>query len=75
MDARYDYDVRDLEIGDPVELFIAPERRWERGTFGVSTAGVAFVEIRGRVQFRFEQALLMGMRRSAAESARRQTRS
>ncbi len=62
---RYDYDTRHLGVGDPVEVFIEPERRWQRGTFGISTAGTAFVEIGGRVQFRFEQALLMGLRRIA----------
>jgi hypothetical protein len=62
---HYDYDVRNLDIGDPVEVFIELERRWRPGTFCVSTAGTAFVEIAGRVHFRFEQALLMGLRRVA----------
>ena len=60
---RYDYDVRQLAVGDVVELYIGPEHRWQRGTFGITTSGTAFVEIVGRVQFRFEQALLMGLRR------------
>ena len=60
---RYDYDVRQLAAGDAVEVFIEANRRWEPGVFAISTAGMAFVEIRGRVQFRFEQALLMGLRR------------
>jgi hypothetical protein len=54
---------RSLDIGDAVEVFIEPSRRWRRGTVGVSRAGTAFVEIDGRVQFRLEQALLMGLRR------------
>lgn len=60
---RYDYDVRQLSPGDAVEVFVEPDRRWEPGIFAISTAGTAFVEIRDRIQFRFEQALLMGLRR------------
>jgi hypothetical protein len=56
-------DRRPLDVGDPVEVFIEPSRRWRRGPVGVSRAGTAFVEIDGRVQFRLEQALLMGLRR------------
>ena len=63
---RYDYDVRCLTVGDSVEVYVGPERRWQHGTFGISTAGTAFVEIGGRVQFRFEQAMLMGLRRVVA---------
>ena len=66
---RYDYDVRRLTVGDNVELYIEPEHRWQRGTFAISTAGTAFIEIGGRVQFRFEQALLMGLRRLPATPA------
>jgi hypothetical protein len=51
-----------LERGDAVELYLELERRWQRATFDISTAGVAFVEVPGRVQFRFDQALLMGLR-------------
>jgi hypothetical protein len=59
---REDLDVRSLERGDAVELYLEPEHRWQRATFDISTAGVAFVELPGRVQFRLDQALLMGLR-------------
>jgi hypothetical protein len=57
-----DFDVRSLERGDPVELYLELEHRWQRAIFDISTAGVAFVELPGRVQFRLDQALLMGLR-------------
>jgi hypothetical protein len=71
---RYDYDVRRLSVGDTVEVFIEPERRWQRGVFAISTAGTAFVEMPGRVCFRFDQALLMGLRRIVAPRAPRRRR-
>src|SRR3954447_21339748 len=49
---RFDYDVRQLSVGDVVEVFV--ERRWERGTFQISTAGTAFVDIPARTPYRFE---------------------
>lgn len=56
--------MRRLQRGDGVEVYLEIERRWQRGTFDISTAGVAFIELPGRVQFRLEQALLMGLRRA-----------
>ena len=60
-------DVRRLERGDAVELFVDGERRWRLATFDISTAGVAFVELPQRIQFRLEQALLMGLRAPRAQ--------
>ena len=60
---REELDVRTLERGDSVELYLELEHRWQRGMFDISTAGIAFVELPGRVQFRLDQALLMGLRR------------
>jgi hypothetical protein len=56
------FDVRRLEPGDSVEVFIAPERQWKRGRFRISTAGDAVVDVRdGAIPF--EDALAAGLRR------------
>jgi hypothetical protein len=71
----YDYDVKHLAPGDGVEVFIEPERRWAPGIFAISTAGIAFIELRPRIHLRFEQALLMGLRRVIApKKTRRRSR-
>lgn len=57
------FDVRRLEPGDPVEVFIDTERRWVRGTFQISTAGDALVEVPSRDVVMFERALYMGLKR------------
>lgn len=57
------FDVRRLESGDPVEVFSEPERRWLRGTFRISTAGDALVDVARRESVRFCDALRMGVRR------------
>ena len=70
----YDYDVRHLEVGDPVEVFLEPDHRWEAGVFSISTAGTAYVETRARAQLRFEQALLMGLRKVVVPARRHAAR-
>jgi len=57
------FDVRRLEPGDHVEVFIEPERRWVRGRFRISTAGDALVELPCRQEMTFERALASGLRR------------
>ena len=57
------FDVRRLEPGDQVDVFLDAERRWARGKFDVSTTGDALIELPYRRVIRFEQALTMGLRR------------
>jgi hypothetical protein len=64
----YDSDVRNLEPGDEVEVYVAPERAWASGTFDISTAGVAYVELRGRAMISLDGAILMGLRRVVREA-------
>jgi hypothetical protein len=64
----YDNDVRNLEPGDEVEVYIAPERAWASGVFDVSTKGVAYVELRGRAMISLDGAMLMGLRRVLREA-------
>ena len=59
----YDGDVRNLEPGDDVEVYIAPERTWAPGVFDISTRGVAYVQLGGRAMIGLEGAMLMGLRR------------
>ena len=37
-DREVDFDVRRLEPGDRVDVFVESERRWSRGVFQISTA-------------------------------------
>jgi hypothetical protein len=60
---RFDFDVRQLQPGDEVELYIEPKRIWERGTFEISTGGIAYVSLPGRAAVRFDGAIGMGLRR------------
>lgn len=62
-DREVEFDVRRLEPGDRVDVFIESERRWSRGVFQISTAGDAFVELAFRETLPFERALAMGLRR------------
>ena len=57
------FDVRRLEPGDDVDVFIEAERRWSRGTFRISTAGDAVVELAHRQTVALWDALAMGLRR------------
>ena len=56
------FDLRRLEPGDAVDVFVDEERRWARGTFKVSTAGDAFIDVERRM-VPFEAALASGLRR------------
>lgn len=61
---EWQFDVRQLEAGDPVEVFVDDERRWVRGTFQITTAGQALVELSaGQARINFHRALRMGLRR------------
>ena len=62
-DREVEFDVRRLEPGDRVDVFLEAERRWARGVFQISTAGDAFVELAYRETLSFERALAMGLRR------------
>jgi len=57
------FDVRRLEPGDQVDVFMEAERRWSRGTFQISTSGDALIELPYRQSISFERALAMGLRR------------
>jgi hypothetical protein len=57
------FDMRRLEPGDPVDVFMEAERRWSRGTFRISTAGDAIIELSHRQPLAFWDALAMGLRR------------
>jgi hypothetical protein len=39
------------------------DRHWSRGTFQISTAGDALIELQYRQSISFERALAMGLRR------------
>jgi hypothetical protein len=57
------FDVRRLDSGDAVDVFIEGERQWLRGTFQISTAGEAWIDIPRRGALAFESALAMGLKR------------
>jgi hypothetical protein len=57
------FDIRRLESGDPVEVYIERERQWLRGTFLISTAGEAWIDVPRRGALAFESALTMGLKR------------
>jgi hypothetical protein len=57
------FDVRRLEAGDAVDVYVEHERRWTRGRFEISSEGYAFIDVAGRDPIRFDSALLMGLRR------------
>jgi hypothetical protein len=38
------FDVRRLEPGDQVDVFMEADRHWSRGTFQISTAGDALID-------------------------------
>jgi hypothetical protein len=58
------FDPRCLDVGDRVDVFLESERRWTRGTFEISTAGVAFVRMTDGESIHFGAALRMGLRRT-----------
>ena len=62
-DREVEFDVRRLEPGDRVDVYLEADRRWARGVFQISTAGDAFVELAYRETLSFERALAMGLRR------------
>jgi hypothetical protein len=57
------FDVRRLDVGDAVDVYVESERRWARGRFEISSEGRAFIDVAGREPIRFDSALLMGLRR------------
>lgn len=60
--AGTDLDVRSLQLGDAVEVFMDNERGWCRGTFEITTAGVAVVALAGKETVTLAEALILGMR-------------
>jgi hypothetical protein len=57
------FDVRCLDVGDRVEVFVDKVRGWARGKFEISTAGLALIQLADGEQIRFDAALRMGLRR------------
>jgi hypothetical protein len=57
------FDVRRLDAGDAVEVFVEEERRWVRGKFIVSSSGAAVVQLVSKPPLQFEAALAMGIKR------------
>lgn len=58
------FDVRHLESGDPVEVFVDEARGWLRGTYRVRAGGEALVElVAGDTDLGLHRALKMGLRR------------
>lgn len=60
--AASELDVRSLQLGDPVEVFMDSERGWCRGTFEITTAGVAVIALAGAETVTLAEALILGMR-------------
>lgn len=60
---EFQFDVRRLEPGDAVDVFVETERRWARGTFEVTTDGAARVLLSREHILAFDVALQMGLRR------------
>ena len=59
-------DVRHLQLGDAVEVFIDSARGWCRGYFDITTAGVAVIELPGGERIQLGDALLLGIRAGRA---------
>jgi hypothetical protein len=57
------FDVRALDAGDGVEVFVEAERRWVRGQLRISTSGLALVQFASKPPVRLEEALAMGIKR------------
>ena len=57
------FDVRCLDAGDRVEVFLDGERRWTRARFEITTDGFALVRLINGEALRFDAALRMGLRR------------
>jgi hypothetical protein len=57
------FDMRRLDPGDAVEVFLEEERRWVRGQFLVSSSGAAVVQLVSKPPLQFEAALAMGIKR------------
>ena len=57
------FDICHLEPGDQVDVFMEADRHWSRGTFQISTAGDALIELQYRQIISLERALAMGLRR------------
>ena len=57
-----EFDLHRLQCGDAVEVFIDGARGWCRGTFEVTTAGEAIVELSGGETVALAEALRRGIR-------------
>ena len=60
--AASELDVRRLQLGDAVEVFMDSARGWCRGYFDITTAGAAVIELPGGETVPLALALLLGMR-------------
>lgn len=60
---EFQFDIRRLETGDAVDVFVETERRWARGTFEVTTDGTAHVLLSREHILTLDVALQMGLRR------------
>ena len=67
--AANELDVRSLQLGDAVEVFMDNERGWCRGTFEITTAGVAVIALAGKDTVTLAEALILGMRPARKGSA------
>lgn len=57
------FDVRRLEPGDAVDVFVEADRYWARGTFEITTDGNARILLSRENIIAFDVALHMGLRR------------
>lgn len=57
------FDVRQLDDGDVVEVFIDAEARWRRGAFVIATTGEALVRFGDADAIALATALRLGLRR------------
>lgn len=57
------FDIRQLDDGDAVEVFVEREARWRRGAFVISSSGEALVMFADADPVEFMTALRLGLRR------------
>jgi hypothetical protein len=57
------FDVRYLDAGDRVEVFLDTQGGWRRGRFEISTTGLALIQLTCGQDISFDAALRMGVRR------------
>ena len=68
--AASEFDLRNLQRGEVVEVFVDRARGWCRGTFEITTAGVAIVELAGGETVALAEALRNGIRQPRPRTSR-----